>query len=128
MEKSKKLIKIYLLGLLILFTITSLASAQYETYYALWGGVFLLYLLIWFIVWILVAIWVYKDAEKRGKSEVLWLLIVILLGLIGLIIWLLVSGEEPKGPPERRCPNCGRPIPKDTRICPYCGKKFEEFL
>ena len=25
---------------------------------------------------------------------------------------------------ERRCPNCGRGIPFDAKICPYCGKKF----
>jgi len=26
--------------------------------------------------------------------------------------------------PSRICPNCGRPIPEDAGICPYCGKKF----
>lgn len=25
----------------------------------------------------------------------------------------------------RICPNCGRPIPMDANICPYCGKNFE---
>jgi predicted permease len=25
---------------------------------------------------------------------------------------------------DRRCPNCGRAIPLDARICPYCSKKF----
>ena len=25
---------------------------------------------------------------------------------------------------DRRCPNCGRVIPLDARICPYCSKKF----
>jgi hypothetical protein len=29
---------------------------------------------------------------------------------------------------DRRCPNCGRIIPFDSIICPYCGKKFESFL
>jgi len=80
--------------------------------------------IIWFVVWILVAIWVYKDAEKRGKNGVLWLIIVILLGLIGLIIYLVVRGE--KTAPARNCPNCGRAIPQDARSCPYCNKKFEE--
>ena len=27
--------------------------------------------------------------------------------------------------PSRMCPNCGRPIPNDALICPYCEKKFE---
>lgn len=28
----------------------------------------------------------------------------------------------------RMCPNCGRPIPFDANICPYCGKKFESYI
>ncbi|MEM0467045.1 MAG: zinc ribbon domain-containing protein [Candidatus Thermoplasmatota archaeon] len=81
--------------------------------------------IIWFVVWILVAIWVYKDAEKRGKSGVIWLLIVILTGIIGLIIWLVVRGEKSQGP-ARMCPSCGRSIPEDARVCPYCNKKFDQ--
>lgn len=80
--------------------------------------------LAWFVIWILVGIWVYKDAEKRGKSGALWLIIVILLGIIGIIIWLVVRGE--KSSSSRHCPNCGREIPQDARSCPYCNKKFEE--
>ena len=26
---------------------------------------------------------------------------------------------------ERRCPSCGRGIPDDANLCPYCGKKFK---
>jgi len=29
---------------------------------------------------------------------------------------------------DRKCPNCGRPIPFDANNCPYCGKKFESFV
>ena len=29
---------------------------------------------------------------------------------------------------DRRCPNCGRIIPFDSILCPYCGKRFESFL
>ena len=28
----------------------------------------------------------------------------------------------------RRCPNCGRAIPFDARVCPYCAKRFEEYV
>ncbi len=29
---------------------------------------------------------------------------------------------------ERRCPNCGQAIPFDANICPYCSKRFEDYL
>jgi TctA family transporter len=50
---------------------------------------------IWFVVAILIAVWVYRDAEKRGESGALWLIIVLITGIIGLIIWLIVRGDKP---------------------------------
>ena len=88
-----------------------------------------------FIIWIVLAIWVYKDAEKRDGNGALWLIIVIITGILGLIIWLIVrppiGGKKPgtaqqPDSAERRCPSCGRAIPNDARVCPYCGKNFDE--
>jgi len=85
-------------------------------------------MLIPWIIWLLLGIWVYKDAEKRGKSGIVWFLIVFILGIIGLIIWLVVrppiGGEKQAS--KRNCPNCGRPIPMDAQVCPYCGKDFRQ--
>ena len=81
------------------------------------------------IIGLLIGIWVYKDAEKRGKSGALWLIINILLPILGLIIWLVVRppiGGGKKPADDRKCPNCGRAIPMDARTCPYCGKNFEQ--
>lgn len=50
---------------------------------------------IWFVVAILIAVWVYRDAEKRGENGALWLIIVLIAGIIGLIIWLIVRGDKP---------------------------------
>lgn len=104
-----------------------------------WGfclfGVFLCFIpVILLFLLLVIAVWMYKDAEKRGKSGELWLIIGLLLPFIGLIIWLIVRPPEPSfyekkaGKPEteRACPSCGRNIPVDARVCPYCGKKFEE--
>jgi hypothetical protein len=116
------------------------------------GGILCLaFVAIWFIIWLLIAIWVYRDAESRGMSGVLWLLIVILLGLIGIIIYLVIRkdkpqyphgapyppqqyGQYPPPPPPppayqqaptqemRMCPGCGRQIPVNYNVCPHCGR------
>ena len=45
---------------------------------------------VWFIIAIIVAIWVYKDAKKRDMNAAVWLLIVLVTGCIGCIIYLVV--------------------------------------
>jgi Na+/H+-dicarboxylate symporter len=89
--------------------------------------------IIFLVIGLLIGIWVYKDAEKRGKSGILWLLIVWFVAFpIGFIIWLAVRppiGGHPNqatggASAGRTCPSCGRPIPMDASVCPYCGKDF----
>ena len=62
------------------------------------GAACIIPIIMW-IVFIAIAIWVYKDAEKRGKSGALWLVIVVLTGIIGLIIWFVVRPKEIVKPP-----------------------------
>ena len=42
------------------------------------------------VVQLVLAIWVYGDAKKRGENEILWLIVFLVGGIIGLIIWLIV--------------------------------------
>ena len=57
-------------------------------------------------------------------------IIVTLIGftLYGFVFGMVYDRFKPTPIPEpmeiRRCTNCGRVIPNDSRICPYCGKKF----
>ncbi len=63
-----------------------------------------------FIVWLLLALWAYKDAKKRCMSTpIIWFLIVFFLGIIGLIIYIVIRKDEcqkqqpmdmPPPPPE----------------------------
>jgi hypothetical protein len=103
---------------------------------------------IWFIIWLLVAIWVYKDAEARGMGGVLWLIIVILLGIIGIIIYLVVRkplqpaygayppqpqpyGQYPPPPPPPAYQQPPPPAPAyqqapqggEMRVCMGCGRQ-----
>jgi hypothetical protein len=58
---------------------------------------------------------------------------LILIGLILLLLGAVLPPEErqvtipppPEGPRNKRyCTNCGREIPLDANVCPYCGKDF----
>jgi len=108
----------------------SLLIAQEEWAWGL-AGLFCLIPIVWLIIAILLCVWVYRDAESRGMSGVLWLIVVIITGIIGLIIYLVVRKEKaPPGPPAekitRMCPSCGRVVPPDVKFCPHCGKALPE--
>ena len=148
--KHSKVMLLMITGLMLIsLTGLSEASQEYPTDWdSLWDSsdeaaffmglgltMCLIIFLIPLIIAILLCIWIYKDAEKRGKSGGLWVLLLILatlfFNIIGLIviiiIWLAVrppiggTKHEPSTAPypERRCPGCGRVIPDDARVCPY---------
>ncbi|MFX1357169.1 MAG: hypothetical protein ACFFA8_07765 [Promethearchaeota archaeon] len=59
----------------------------------LFAGLWLMILIpviIYYVVAILLCVWVYKDAKKRDMNAAVWLVIVILTGCIGCIIYLVV--------------------------------------
>jgi len=99
----------------------------------------IIFFVIWFIIFIAIAIWVYKDAEKRGSSGALWLIIVIITGIIGIIIWLIIrpkkimivdeSGRAIKQQTivqtkEREIETFDKMITKTIK-CPACGETQE---
>lgn len=103
------------------------ALTQEEWLVPWFAGIFCLIPIVWFVVWIVLGIWVYKDANSRDMNGALWLIVVIVLGIVGLIIYLLVRAGE-KGKKEeikRICPKCGRVIKEDVKYCPYCGEELK---
>jgi len=91
------------------------------------------------VLWGAVLIWVYRDAEKRGMSGILWLLLVLIGNVIGLLIFAIVRSETPvrrpaqggaaAGPaccPSETCPGCGKPLGPGFEFCPYCGKALKK--
>ncbi|MFX1350580.1 MAG: hypothetical protein ACFE92_18055 [Promethearchaeota archaeon] len=66
---------------------------QFPDPFALLGGIWLIMIIlviVYYIIGILIAVWVYKDAKKRDMNAAVWLLIVLLTGCIGCIIYLVV--------------------------------------
>jgi len=47
-------------------------------------------IVVFYIIALLIAPWVYKDAKKRDMNAAVWLLIVLVTGCIGCIIYLVV--------------------------------------
>jgi hypothetical protein len=54
----------------------------------------ILFMIIFLILWIGSLIWVYQDAEKRGKSGCIWLLLLWFTWPFGLIAYLVVRDKE----------------------------------
>lgn len=98
---------------------------------------------------VLIGVYVYRDASRRGMNAVLWTLVAVLAPLfVGLIIYLLVRGSYSDlkcpscaAPVSERyvscprcgtrlkatCPNCAAPVEPDWKVCPHCGDPLPEF-
>lgn len=51
-------------------------------------------ILIWFILGFILALVVYKDAQKRFHNENFWLIFVFILSIIGFLIYIFFREEE----------------------------------
>lgn len=51
--------------------------------------------------------------------------ILIILGFIKEPRNVIVTNNQQSTNYERRCPKCGRIIPNDAIICPFCKQDFE---
>ena len=70
---------------------------------------------------ILIGIYVYRDASKRGMNAVLWTLIALFTpSLLGLIIYLLVRNNYS----DLTCPNCNTRVEESFVVCPNCRTKL----
>lgn len=98
---------------------------------------------------VLVALWMYRDAQSRGIEPAIWLVVLILatvfVGILGVVVvlvaYLIVRGSHPVGgampygyppyaavpyPTGAACPVCGRGmmwVPQSVRwYCTGCGQ------
>ncbi len=86
-------------------------------------------LILLLIIWILVVVWVYRDAAQRNMNGVLWALLVFFGNFVGLLIYLIVRSEElPNriiGGVSEPCPSCGKAVPQSYSFCPHCGVRLK---
>ena len=68
------------------------------------------------------ATWIFRDARLRGESYAwLWGLFGLINVPSSLIVYILVTRRG-----NTRCVQCGKSIPRESHICPYCEKKKDE--
>ncbi len=81
-------------------------------------GGFLFVLVALFALNIALLVWVARDAKARGMdSSVLWMILVMFAGPIGLLIYLF---SRPQGNVVS-CPNCSNKRLQASAKCPHCG-------
>lgn len=85
--------------------------------------------LVLLVLWIVVIVWVYRDAERRGMNGVLWALLVLIGSIIGLLIYLIVRSDvlpaSQRSQAAQVCPECNQEIGQDYTFCPHCGKRLQ---
>ncbi len=84
---------------------------------------------LFLIIWIVVIVWVYRDAERRGMNGVLWALLVFIGNLVGLLIYLILRSDNARAsraePPPLSCPKCQKMVSAGFAYCPHCGSPMQ---
>jgi RNA polymerase subunit RPABC4/transcription elongation factor Spt4 len=99
-----------------------------------WRGLFS----IGFLINLVLAVWVWSDANRRGMQGVLWGLLVFVTSIVGLVVYLIVSsgsisqlnGNRSREPQEGAasagcCSRCRAALQPGFKVCPYCGEPLE---
>jgi hypothetical protein len=104
--------------------------------------------LLFVYLYFYIAVWLYRDARKREMEAAVWLLIYIVVGLMGLFLYLILRKDTPVKvkvttnvpittndstiqvkliPPisaeDRFCTQCGTKLTLDAKFCNNCGLK-----
>ena len=94
------------------------AAAAAGTACAACGGLFIVVIIGILVLNIALLVWVTRDAKNRGiENAVLWLIVVLIAGPIGLIVYVL---SRPKGN-LMQCPSCPNKRLEASAKCPHCG-------
>ncbi|MDP8245735.1 MAG: hypothetical protein P9L94_16755 [Candidatus Hinthialibacter antarcticus] len=79
---------------------------------------FLIPVIIFLILWILVSVWIGKQAKNRGMDNpTIWVLIAMLFPIAGWIVFAFLMPSGLSVP----CDICGKKKLETLLKCPHCG-------
>ena len=82
------------------------------------GGFLIFICIAGFVLNIVLLVWVARDAKARGMdSSVLWMILVMFTGLIGLVIYIFARPQGNLVP----CQQCQNKRLEAAVKCPHCG-------
>ncbi len=92
-------ISLLILGAILFFTGTAIADGDDDHMMDMnWWGLssMWLWMIGYWVIFVIIGILVYKDAEERGMSGLLWFILVILpwIGILFLIIYLIIREDK----------------------------------
>jgi len=87
------------------------------------------------LIQLALAVWVFIDADGKDQNPVLWAVLVLFTGIVGVVVYLLASPDLVQraaaaaarpiilDPPAatRSCIGCGAQTETDFKVCPFCG-------
>lgn len=101
-------------------------------------------MLFFCVYWVLIALWLYKDAAKCRLSPLYWGLIGLFTNIIGLIVYKIYKRSMAVCPAcgaaqsaehlyctvcgtqlGQRCESCGSKVSPRDSFCPHCGKQIK---
>ena len=77
-------------------------------------------MLFFCVYWVLIALWMYRDAAKCNLSGLYWGLIGLLTNLIGLIVYKIYKRST------AICPACGAAQNAGHLFCTFCGSPLSK--
>lgn len=94
--------------------------------YVFWG------VIIFAVIWVLVAFFTAKEAARKGRSYFLWLIAGFLFGFFALLAAYLVTENKSailikklKDGSVKVCPACAESVLAAAAICRHCQHKFQ---
>ncbi len=73
------------------------------------------YRISFILFWLLLPLWVYRDARRRPTNAAAWGILTLVTSVIGWLVYLIAR------PSLGVCPNCGQEQSSSLKFCTGCG-------